>query len=206
MYYSEAQVLVKNMEQVYANTKLVTKTSEMGLVYTVNKISYESYIDKKYVVGNEVKTMQDYIEENQRRKQEILQKIENQSNYRDVGTWLKLDYVSRDLETFLWKVNNMLEYDATSKALQEFINDNLGKTLANISWNAGNFNLFEISSFRGIQLLLESTSHLKEYFEQVQWSENDRNKLSNLFDYIVTTLKSTDIYVASQSTKNIEED
>lgn len=205
MYYAEAQVLVKEMKQTYATTKLVNKKSKMGLIYAVNKISYESYLSKQYI-KNEVKTMAEYIEENQKRKQEILQKISNESNYKDVGAWLKLDWVSRDLQNFLVKLNVMLEYDASSEAIQEYANDNLGNTLANISWNASNFNLFETSSLRGIQLLLDSTNHLKEYFEQVQWSENDKTKLSNMFDYIVSTMKSTDIYVASQNTKNIEED
>ena len=98
--HADAMVLVRerNMQMTYGNTKLISNTSEMGIEYAVNKITYESFVDKKYFERGKLKTMEDYLEFNKKKKAEIFEKIESVSNYKDVGNWIKLDYVSKDLQ------------------------------------------------------------------------------------------------------------
>ena len=67
--HADAMVLVRerNMQMTYSNTKLISNTSEMGIEYAVNKITYESFVDKKYFERGELKTMEDYLEFNKKK-------------------------------------------------------------------------------------------------------------------------------------------
>lgn len=192
------------MQMTYGNTKLVSNTSEMGIEYGVNKITYESFVDKKYFERGELKTMEDYIEFNKRKKDEILERIENSSNYKDVGNWIKLDYVSKDLQWFITKISRMLEYGSDYEVIQEFVSTDIGNILANIDVT-GHFNLYDTSSFRGIQLMLDTFEYIREMFGQVQWSEKDKHKLDNMFDIAISMIKSTNIYAETQTAKSIED-
>lgn len=108
--HAEAMTLVKskNMEMIYGNAKSVSKTSGKGITYVVNHITYEGFMDKKYVKKKGEKTMQDYISENKKKANEILEKIETSSNYQDFADWIKLDYVAKDLNWLLVKTNTRL--------------------------------------------------------------------------------------------------
>lgn len=205
--HAEAMTLVKskNMEMTYGNTKIVTKATENGIEYAVNSITYEVYIDKKYIKKRGEKTMQDYITENKKKATEILEKIEKSSNYQDVADWIKLDYVAKDLNWLLVKTNTMTEYGSDVEKVQELINANISKTIANITTH-NNFNLYETSSFKAIKLMTDTFEHIKEMFGQVSWTEKDRQKIENMFDLAISTIKSTDIYIESQTPKDIEED
>lgn len=203
--YAEAKVICKEMEQTYASTKLVCKTSEKGIEYVVNSITYESYIDKKYIKEGGEKTMEYYIEKNQNKKTEILERVKSFSNYKDVGNWIKLDYVSKDLQWFITKVSRMLEYGSSSETVQTFIETDIGNILANIDIT-NIFNLYAVSSFKGIMLLVDTLKYLKEIFGQVQFSENDKQKIDTMFDLSINMVKSTEIYKESIFPKNIEED
>lgn len=201
--YAEVRVLCKDMEQTYANTKRIYKTSSSGLEYAVNEITYETYTDKKYIKGRGEKTMEYYMEKKEQKKEEILERVKTATNYKDVGNWVKLDYVSKDLQWFITKVSRMLEYGASDEAIQTFIETDIGNILANIDIT-NNFNLYGVSSFKGIQLAVDTLEYLKELFGQVQFSENDKQKMVNMFDLAINMAKSTDIYVASQTPNNIE--
>lgn len=202
--YAEARVLCKDMEQTYATTKLVCKTSENGIEYAVNSITYESYTDKKYINERGVKTMEYYIEKKEQKKEEILERVKTATNYKDVGNWIKLDYVSKDLQWFITKISRMLEYGVSDETIQTFIETDIGNILANIDIT-NNFNLYGVSSFKGIQLAVDTLEYLKELFGQVQFSENDKQKMVTMFDLAINMTKSTDIYKTSQTTNNIEE-
>ena len=203
--YAEARVLCKDMEQTYATTKLVCKTSENGIEYAVNSITYESYTDKKCIKERGEKTMEYYLEKKEQKKKEILERISNFTNYKDVGNLIKLDYVSKDLQWFITKVSRMLEYGASDETIQTFIETDIGDILANIDIT-NNFNLYGVSSFRRIKLAVDTLEYLKEIFGQVQFSKEDSQKMVTMFDLAINMAKSTDIYVASQAPKNIEED
>lgn len=202
--YAEARVLCKDMKQTYATTKLVCKTSENGIEYAVNSITYESYTDKKYIKERGVKTMEYYIEKKEHKKEEILERVKTATNYKDVGNWIKLDYVSKDLQWFITKISRMLEYGVSDETIQTFIETDIGNILANIDIT-NNFNLYGVSSFKGIQLAVDTLEYLKELFGQVQFSENDKQKMVTMFDLAINMTKSTDIYKTSQTTNNIEE-
>ena len=205
--HAEAMTLVKskNMEMTYGNTKRVNKTTENGIEYAVNSITYEVYIDKKYIKKRGEKTMQDYISKNKKKATEILEKIEKSSNYQDVADWIKLEYVAKDLNWLLVKTNTMTEYGSDVEDIQELINANISKTIANITTH-NNFNLYETSSFRAIKLMTDTFEYIKEIFRQVSWTERDKQKIENMFDLAISMIKSTDIYIESQTPKNIEED
>ena len=205
--HAEAMTLVKskNMEMTYGNTKIVTKTTENGIEYAVNSITYEVYIDKKYIKKRGEKTMQDYISENKKKVTEILEKIEKSSNYQDVADWIKLEYVAKDLNWLLVKTNTMTEYGSDVEKVQELINADISNVIANITTH-NNFNLYETSSFKAIQLMIDTFKHIKEMFRQVQWTDKDKQKIDNMFDLAISMIKSTDIYIESQTPKNIEED
>lgn len=204
--HADAMVLVKerNMQMAYGNTKLVSNTSEMGIEYAVNKITYESFVDKKYIEKGELKTMEDYIEFNKKKKGEILERIESSSNYKDVGNWIKLDYVSKDLQWFITKISRMLEYGSNYEAIQEFVSTDIGNILANIDVT-GHFNLYDTSSYRGIQLMLDTFEYIKEMFEEIQWSKEDKRKIDSVFDIAISMIKSTNIYAETQTTESIED-
>ena len=195
----------KNMEMIYGNAKSVSKTSGKGITYVVNHITYEGFMDKKYVKKKGEKTMQDYISENKKKANEILEKIETSSNYQDFADWIKLDYVAKDLNWLLVKTNTMTEYGSNVEDVQELINANISKTIANITTH-NNFNLYETSSFRAIKLMTDTFEYIKEIFRQVSWTERDKQKIENMFDLAISMIKSTDIYIESQTPKNIEED
>lgn len=89
--------------------------------------------------------------------------------------------------------------------MQELINANISKTIANITTH-NNFNLYETSSFRAIKLMTDTFEYIKEIFRQVSWTERDKQKIENMFDLAISMIKSTDIYIESQTPKNIEED
>ena len=205
--HAEAMTLVKskNMEMIYGNAKSVSKTSGKGITYVVNHITYEGFMDKKYVKKKGEKTMQDYISENKKKANEILEKIETSSNYQDFADWIKLDYVAKDLNWLLVKTNTMTEYGSNVEDVQELINANISKTIANITTH-NNFNLYETSSFRAIKLMTDTFEYIKEIFRQVSWTERDKQKIENMFDLAISIIKSTDIYIESQTPKNIEED
>ena len=205
--HAEAMTLVKskNMEMIYGNAKSVSKTSGKGITYVVNHITYEGFMDKKYVKKKGEKTMQDYISENKKKANEILEKIETSSNYQDFADWIKLDYVAKDLNWLLVKTNTMTEYGSNVEDVQELINANISKTIANITTH-NNFNLYETSSFRAIKLMTDTFEYIKEIFRQVSWTERDKQKIENMFDLAISMIKSTDIYIESQTPKNIEED
>ena len=148
--------------------------------------------------------MEDYLEFNKKKKAEIFEKIESVSNYKDVGNWIKLDYVSKDLQWFITKISRMLEYGSNYEAIQEFVSTDIGNILANIDVT-GHFNLYDTSSFRGVQLMLDTFEYIKEMFGQVQWSENDKQKLDNMFDIAISMIKSTNIYAETQTAKSIED-
>ena len=148
--------------------------------------------------------MKDYLEFNKKKKAEIFVKIESVSNYKDVGNWIKLDYVSKDLQWFITKISRMLEYGSNYEAIQEFVSTDIGNILANIDVT-GHFNLYDTSSFRGVQLMLDTFEYIKEMFGQVQWSENDKQKLDNMFDIAISMIKSTNIYAETQTAKSIED-
>ena len=204
--HAEAMTLVKskNMEMIYGNAKSVSKTSGKGITYVVNHITYEGFMDKKYVKKKGEKTMQDYISENKKKANEILEKIETSSNYQDFADWIKLDYVAKDLNWLLVKTNTMTEYGSNVEDVQELINANISKTIANITTH-NNFNLYETSSFRAIKLMTDTFEYIKEIFRQVSWTERDKQKIDNMFDLAISMIKSTDIYIESQTPKNIEE-
>lgn len=162
-------------------------------------------MDKKYVKKKGEKTMQDYISENKKKANEILEKIETSSNYQDFADWIKLDYVAKDLNWLLVKTNTMTEYGSNVEDVQELINANISKTIANITTH-NNFNLYETSSFRAIKLMTDTFEYIKEIFRQVSWTERDKQKIENMFDLAISMIKSTDIYIESQTPKNIEED
>lgn len=83
------------------------------------------------------------------------------------------------------------------------IETDIGNILANIDIT-NNFNLYGVSSFKGIQLAVDTLEYLKELFGQVQFSENDKQKMVTMFDLAINMAKSTDIYVASQTPNSIE--
>lgn len=205
--HAEAMTLVKskNMEMIYGNAKSVSKTSGKGITYVVNHITYEGFMDKKYVKKKGEKKMQDYINKNKKKATEILEKVEKSTNYQDVANWIKLDYVAKDLTWLLVKTNTMTEYGSNVEDVQELINANISKTIANITTH-NNFNLYETSSFRAIKLLTDTFEHIKEMFRQVPWTERDKQKIENMFDLAISMIKSTDIYIESQTPKDIEED
>lgn len=200
--YAEAKVLCKNMEQTYATTKLVCKTSESGIEYAVNKITYETYTAKQNIKEGGEKTMEYYIEKNEKKKEEILEKIKTFSDYKDVGNWIKLDYISKDLQWFITKVSRMIEYGASDEAIQTFIETDIGNILANIDITS-NFNLYVVSSLKAIQLIVDTLEYLKELFGQVQFSQDDKQKIESMFEMAINIAKSTDIYNASMTPKNI---
>lgn len=200
--YAEARVICKDMQQTYATTKGIYKTSENGIEYAVNSITYETYIDKKYITERSVKTMEYYIEKKEQKKKEILERVNNSTNYKDVGNWIKLDYVSKDLQWFITKVSRMLEYGASNEAIQTFIETDIGNVLANIDIT-NNFNLYGVSSFKGIQLAVDTLEFLKEMFGQVQFSKEDSQKMVTMFDLAINMAKSTDIYKESVTPRNI---
>lgn len=205
--HAEAMTLVKskNMEMIYGNAKSVSKTSGKGITYVVNHITYEGFMDKKYVKKKGEKKMQDYINKNKKKATEILEKVEKSTNYQDVANWIKLDYVAKDLTWLLVKTNTMTEYGSNVEDVQELINANISKTIANITTH-NNFNLYETSSFRAIKLMTDTFEHIKEMFRQVPWTERDKQKIENMFDLAISMIKSTDIYIDSQTPKDIEED
>lgn len=204
--HADAMVLVRerNMQMTYGNTKLVSNTSEMGIEYAVNKITYESFVDKKYFERGELKTMEDYLEFNKKKKAEIFEKIESASNYKDVENWIKLDYISKDLQWFITKISRMLEYGSNYEAIQEFVSTDIGNILANIDVT-GHFNLYDTSSYRGIQLMLDTFEYIKEIFEEIQWSKEDKRKIDSVFDIAISMIKSTNIYAETQTTESIED-
>lgn len=204
--HADAMVLVRerNMQMTYGNTKLVSNTSEMGIEYAVNKITYESFVDKKYFERGELKTMEDYLEFNKKKKAEIFEKIESASNYKDVGNWIKLDYISKDWQWFITKISRMLEYGSNYEAIQEFVSTDIGNILANIDVT-GHFNLYDTSSYRGIQLMLDTFEYIKEMFEEIQWSKEDKRKIDSVFDIAISMIKSTNIYAETQTAKSIED-
>lgn len=53
--------------------------------------------------------------------------------------------------------------------------------------------------------MLDTFEYIKEMFGQVQWSENDKQKLDNMFDIAISMIKSTNIYAETQTTKSIED-
>ena len=98
----------------------------------------------------------------------------------------------------------MLEYGSDYKAIQEFVSTDIGNILANIDVT-GHFNLYDTSSFRGVQLMLDTFEYIKEMFGQVQWSEKDKQKLDNMFDMAISMIKGTNIYAETQTAKSIED-
>lgn len=195
MTYAEAMVMIKdmNMKNTFRSTKLVTKTTDNGLEYAVNSVTYESFVSKKFIKDKGGKTMADYLEENKKKAEQILENIKNDSNYQDVAAYLKLEYVAKDLQWTITKVNALINRNADIKVIQQVINNYTANTIANISVR-NNFNLYRTTSYNGIRMLLDLLMFLQEKFLQIHWGENDRELIEQLFHKAITTVKKTDIY------------
>lgn len=203
MTHAEAMVMVKNMQNVYKTTKLVTKTSSMGLEYAVNSVTYESFVDKKFIKKKGVKTMAEYINKTKEKAQEILENIVKSSNYKDVAEYTKLDYVAKDLQWTLGKVNILIDNNANPSVVKDVLNKYVSNTIANISVR-NNFNLYQTPSYNGIRMLKDLLEFQKELFLQVRWNNTDRKLVAELFSVAISMTESTDIYKEIYNTSKNE--
>lgn len=208
MTYAEVMVMVKdmNMKNTFRSTKLVTKTTDNGLEYAVNSVTYESFVSRKFIKDKRGKTMEQYLEENKKKAEQILENIKNDSNYQDVAAYLKLEYVAKDLQWTITKVNGLINRNADIKVIQQVINNYTANTIANISVR-NNFNLYRTTSYNGIRMLLDLLMFLQEKFLQIHWGENDRELIEQLFHKAIATTKKTDIYQEIyNSTNNVNKE
>ena len=205
MTYAEAMVMVKSkdMKNVFKTTKIVTKTSNMGLEYAVNSVTYESFVSRKFIKDKEGKTMADYIATNEEKKKQILEQIKNDSNYRDVAEYVKSEYVAKDLQWTTTKINAMINANVDIKIIQQVLNTCNASTIANISVR-NNFNLYQTSSYKGIQMLKDLLEFQQKLFLQVRWCDNDREIIEQLFHKAIAMVKKTDIYEEIYSSTNNE--
>lgn len=205
MTYAEAMVMVKSkdMSNVFKTTKIVTKTSNMGLEYAVNSVTYESFVSRKFIKDKEGKTMADYIAANEEKKKQILEQIKNDSNYRDVAEYVKSEYVAKDLQWTATKLNAMINANVDIKIIQQVLNTYIASTIANVSVR-NNFNLYQTSSYKGIQMLKDLLEFQQKLFLQVRWCDNDREIIEQLFHKAIAMVKKTDIYGEIYNSTNNE--
>ncbi len=195
MTYAEAMVMIKdmNMKNTFRSTKLVTKTTDNGLEYAVNSVTYESFVSRKFIKDKGGKTMADYIAANEEKKKQILEQIHNSSNYKDVAEYIKSEYVLKDLQWLVTKVNAMYNSNVNFQSIMYILNTCISNTIANVSLR-NNFNLYQTSSYNGIRMLKDLLEYQQKLFLQIRWCDNDRELIEQLFHKAITTVKKTDIY------------
>lgn len=205
MTYAEAMVMVKNMnmKNTFRSTKLVTKTTNTGLEYAVNSVTYESFVSKKFIKDKGGKAMADYISANEEKKKQILEQIHNSSNYKDIAEYTKTEYTIKDLQWLLNKINLMYNGNVDFQGIMYIVNTCLANTIANISLR-NNFNLYQTSSYNAIRMLKDLLEYQERLFLQVRWCDNDRELIEQLFHKAITTVKKTDIYQEIYNNTNNE--